>query len=233
MPDSSTQTAPRQFSFESMRLRVGDRLQLELAQSAAEQRHIVRLLGFLEGRSLMVTVPAASPRQQPLIEGDELVVRVFTGQGAFGFTSFVEQLIRRPFEYLHLGFPKRIEGRIIRNSPRVKAGLPAHVRAVEHAGAAISATLENLSASGTLLRSATPLGELGTALRIEFSVDVFGNASDVSINARICTSSAPSGEGRADGHQYGVEFIDVGPNDALVLQAFVYQTLVENPQNMV
>lgn len=230
MPDTQTAPTPQPYSFEDMRLKVGDRMQLEPPQSVANNRYMVRLLGYLDGRSMMVTAPALASNQHPLIEGDRLVVRIFSGQGAFGFKSFVERLIRSPFEYLHLTFPKDIEGVIIRKSPRVRTELAARARS---AGAESEATFVNLSASGMLLNCESPLGEVGGTLKLEFSLDLFGTPTSLKLNAHIRTSTVLNADPDNPKHQHGLEFVDLSANDTLVLQAFVHQTLVETPHSIV
>lgn len=220
----------QQYSFDDMRLKVGDQLQLEPPQSVTNKRYVVRLLGYLDGRSLMVTSPVLAANQHPLIEGDRLVVRIFSGQSAFGFNSFVERLIRSPFDYLHLTFPKVIEGLIIRKSPRVKTWLAVQVRS---AGTDVEATFVNLSATGMLLHSEAAVGEVGGTLSLKFSLQLFGTTASLTLNARIRTSTALSADAASPQHQHGLEFVDVLPNDMLVLQAFVHQTLVENPHSIV
>lgn len=228
MPD--TQTTAQPYSFEDMRLKVGDRLQLEPPQSVTTERYLVRLPGYLDGRCLMVTSPVLAPNEHPLIEGDRLVVRIFTGQGAFGFKSFVERLIRGPFDYLHLTFPKEIEGMIIRKSPWVRTEIKVKASI---AGADSEATFVNLSATGMLLHCASPLGEVGGTLSLDFSVELFDITTGLKISARICTSAALNTDSDSPQHQHGLEFADLSANDTLVLQAFVHQTLVENPHSIV
>ena len=230
MPDTQTEPTPQPYSFEDMRLKVGDRLQLEPPQGVTNERYVVRLLGYLEGRSMMVSSPVLAPNQHPLIEGDRLVVRIFSGQGAFGFKSFVERHIRSPFDYLHLTFPKNIEGVMIRKSPRVRT---EHAVRARSAGAESEATFVNLSASGMLLNCESALGEVGGTLSVEFSLELFGTSASLKLGAQIRTSTVLNADADKPQHQHGLEFVDLSANDTLVLQAFVHQTLVENPHSIV
>ncbi len=224
-------TAAARSTFEDMRLKVGDRLQLEPGPGLGQVRYMVRLLGFLEGHSLMVQTPQPSAGVKPLVEGDGLVVRVFSGQGAFGFRSFVERVIRNPFDYLHLKFPERIEGVLVRKAPRVRTDISARVRPA--AGGETEARIVNLSASGLLLESPAALGDPGSNLQIRFDLLVFGNAVTLDLQARVRAGKPAAAEAPEGPHQHGIELIDPAANDTLNLQAFVHQTLVENPHSLV
>src|SRR5262245_12363652 len=97
---------PPAYQFEEIHLKVGDRLQVQLPNNVAQDRQIVKLIGYMDKQCLMVTAPAGPGILKSLVEGDRIVVRIFSGQGAFGFVCFLDRIIRLPFEYLHLSFPK-------------------------------------------------------------------------------------------------------------------------------
>ena len=73
------------FSFADMRLRVGDRIQLQPPARVSQERFIVKLIGYLENTSLLVTMPTENGLRVPFRDNDNLVARVFTSQKAFGF----------------------------------------------------------------------------------------------------------------------------------------------------
>ncbi|MBE7525983.1 flagellar brake protein [candidate division WWE3 bacterium] len=65
------------------------------------------MIGYVQGSTLIVSMPASEQLiGEPFIEGDQLNVRLITGQYAYKFTAFVDKIIKAPFKYLHLSFPK-------------------------------------------------------------------------------------------------------------------------------
>lgn len=217
------------YRFEDIRLKVGDRLQLQLPSHIADDRHIVRLIGYLDQQSLLVTSPGLAGLQKPMVEGDRLIVRVFSGQGAFGFVSFVDKIIRLPFEYLHLSFPREIQGLMIRNAPRARTDFQARV---ETAKAQADVRVANLSATGMLLRSNTVLGGKGDELKATLELNIYGVATTLRLRGRIRTAAELPAEEGGEAHQYGIEFVGVQPEETLILQSAVHHEVARNPYSV-
>ena len=79
--DSTLDKAESVFTFDDMRLKVEDRLQLEPPSQLARERFSVKVIGFLRGASLLVTVPiTASGLRLQLMEKEKVVMRSFSGQ---------------------------------------------------------------------------------------------------------------------------------------------------------
>ncbi len=102
--------AQRGFTFEDMRLAVGDRLQIECTARTGVRRAFVRVVGYMDGVSLLVSTPVAGGRRVELVENDPVIVRVFSRESAFAFRASVLRACRLPFDYVHLSFPDRHPG---------------------------------------------------------------------------------------------------------------------------
>jgi hypothetical protein len=233
--DQNTQERPPPqdqplYQFEDMHLKVGDRLQVQLPNNVAEDRQIVKLIGYLDKQCLFVTAPAAAGLQRFLIEGDRIVVRIFSGQGAFGFVSFVDRIIRQPFEYLHLSFPREIQGLMIRKAPRVKTEIGV---VVETSSAKADAVVSNLSATGMSLRTETPLGAKGDELSCTLPLALYDVKTELKLRGRIRAITSLPVEGGGERHQFGVEFLEVKPDETLILQSVVHYELQKNPYSVV
>ena len=83
----STDDGAHRFLFQDMRLAVGDKLQLSPPSTVSGNRSVVPLIGYVEGVTLIVGAPPAGQWRPPLIEGDQVAVRVFSGQNALSFTQ--------------------------------------------------------------------------------------------------------------------------------------------------
>ena len=221
---------PPVYQFEDMRLKAGDRLQIQLPISVTQEKQIVRLIGFLDKQCLLITAPPGLGSQKPLREGDQVITRVFLGQGAFGFITFVDKIIRLPFEYLHLSFPREIQGLMIRKAPRVKTEISA---TVENSSGNTEIQISNLSATGMSLNSATALGAKDEDLSITLPLDLYDVKTELKLRGKIKAVVPPTGESEGAVHKYGVEFVGLQPNETLILQSVVHHELAKNPYSVV
>ena len=65
-------------TFENMGLQAGDRLQVQMPKSLGVDRAIVRLIGFLEPATLLITTPTSpNGTYLQLLEHESLVIRTF------------------------------------------------------------------------------------------------------------------------------------------------------------
>lgn len=218
------------YQFEDMRLKVGDRLQLQLPPAVSQDRVIVKLIGYVEDLCLLVTAPAGPGILRSLVEGDEVVVRIFSGQGAFGFVCYVDRLIRLPFEYLHLSYPREIQGLMIRKAPRVKTDLNIKV---DTSAGPMDANVANLSATGLSLRTATRLGAKGDEISFTMPLALYGVTTQLRLKGRIRTVLSMPGADGTEEHQFGVELVGVRPDETLILQSVVHHELAKNPYSVV
>ena len=221
------------FTFDDMQLKVEDRLQLAPPAQLTRERILVKVIGFLRGRSLLVTTPVtANGVRLQLVEGENVIMRSFTGQKIFAFACSVEKVCKLPYEYLHLSFPDNIEGVVIRKAPRIKVNIIAttiesHPGATEHVPAMIS----DISATGASLDAKQQLGKKGDILNLEFKVNLHNMDVYLSIKGVIRTvlGDNPAEAPQADIIRHGIEFQKLQPNDQIVLKSLIYQQLIENP----
>ena len=113
--------------FKDIGLKVGDRMVIEPPAKLGDQPGVVKLIGWVNDLSVLVTMPDTRPWAGPPIEGDTIGVRAFSGRHAYGFSTVVGKRSVRPFEYLHLEFPRRISMRQIRNAERIATSISARV----------------------------------------------------------------------------------------------------------
>jgi len=224
------------YAFDDMKLKVEDRLQLEPPIQLARERFLVKVVGFLRGVSLMVTTPiTANGLRLQLMEGETVVMRSFSGQNAFGFACAVERIIKAPYEYLHLSFPKNIHGIVIRKAPRVKTSITAVVRDSKSGAAEqISALISDISADGASLNAQRPLGDKGDMINLAFCVHLHDIDAYLSVKGVIRTvhSGDAAVTSKSNLIHHGIEFRDMQPNDSVVLQSMIYQQMIENPHKV-
>ena len=223
-----------EFNFDDMQLKVGDRLQLQLHSSAKSSCRLnndtcmVTVIGYVPDHSLIVSMPKTDQLiGQPFLEGDQILVRLFSGRCAFSFTVFVDKLVKLSFKYLHLSFPKHILGQTIRKSRRVRTAIEAE--ATVNSGS-IPLIITNLSAAGAEISTHTELGGIGTLIELSVKVKIHENEISLRLQSIIRSFKAIN---KQDALRYGVEFTSLQAEQNFSLRSFIYQEIVENPNNIV
>lgn len=232
-PENSDNTV---YPFEAMKLKVGDRLQMQLPELLSSERVIVKLIGYVNQLSLLVTPPReANGLRIRLLENDPVVIRVFTSQNAFGFQTSVSKTINVPFEYVHLSFPKEVKGMVIRKAPRVRTKIICSVSTLHDPDQKNSGMISNLSCSGALLDSTQPIAAKGETIHLSFRINLHAVDTLLQVNA-VVRSQFSDEEGTAPNgrklYHHGLEFVDLQPNDTLVLQSMIYHRIVEQPHTV-
>lgn len=224
------------FGFHDMRLRVGDRIQLQPPATVGQDRHVVRLIGYLDNCSLLVTTPKQNGLRVPLRENDKLVARVFTSQKAFGFSTTIERVCKIPYEYMHLAFPKQIQGSMVRKAPRVRTRIIASIAMPDVSGDSEkqSGVIVNLSADGALVKARRALREKGETIRLSFRVSLHNIDALLNVQAvvrNIFSDEAAAGDA-AGMINHGVQFENIPANDSMILQSLIYQQMIEHPHTI-
>jgi c-di-GMP-binding flagellar brake protein YcgR len=218
------------FLFEAMKLKVGDRLQVQLPARFAVDRLIVRLIGYINNLSLLITPPReASGLRVQLEEDDELVVRIFSSQNAFGFSSTVAKIIKLPFEYLHISFPAEVKGMVIRKAPRVRSKIICSVITEKSGDESVTGVLVNLSAKGALLASRQVIAGKSDTIKLIFRVLLHGTEAFLNLTAVVRSQFAEETVASPSSFHHGLEFVDLQPKDSVVLQSLIYQKMIEQP----
>ncbi|MEK7414297.1 MAG: flagellar brake protein [Planctomycetota bacterium] len=221
------------YPFAEMNLKVGDRLQIQPPAQLSPERFIVKLIGYLNNVSLLVTAPFdANGQHLQLIEGENLVVRVFASQNAFGFSCTIEKICRLPFDYLHLSFPSEVQGMVIRKSPRVRTKIIASVSTDQVDSA--PAIIANLSATGAMLDARRELAQKGDFVKLSFRVNLHNTEAYLTVNTVVrAVFTDETLDGGAVFTHHGLEFVDLPANDRMILQSMIYQQMIEHPQTLV
>lgn len=207
---------------DDVRWYVGEALYMQLHDNPAV-RYIVKLIGFVKNKTLMVTPPGADGKLEFIRDGQTFIVRAFSGKKAFAFAAAAVKSVHTPHPYLHLSYPKQVRCTVVRQGARAEVKIIASVSLgePERTGAA---TLTDLSMGGASGVMKDLIAKKGTAGRIKLRVNAAG--SDEYLNLQVILRSVAPAE-NGDGFKHGFEFIDLTPHEKVVLSAFVHKTLVE------
>ena len=223
--NKNDQASDRSVSLDDIKLNIGDSFQLQTQVDQSESRYYVKLVGYLKGKSVLVTAPQQEGSLCYVKEGQAFVVRFFSGKNAYAFTSSVTKASNVPFPHLHLGYPSQVRGLVVRSGERVNAKIICTVSYPDDSKTiATPGLLTNISVGGALLSSKTKLGKRNDLLAIKFRVFIRDIEFYMIIDAAICSVlKDDSGE-----ILHGLRFAGL-PNDmAIALTAYVYHRLAES-----
>lgn len=170
-----------------------------------------------------------------MVEGDALVMRFFSGQNAFGFACDVQRVCKLSFNYLHISFPTKFQGTMIRKATRVKTKIVAKVCNEKASSVAHTGVISNLSADGALLDARRTVAEPGDILKLTFKLKLHNIERELSLTTVVRAAFddetlKPSG---ASLSHFGLQFLHPGAEDHMLLQSMVYQHLIEKPQSVI
>lgn len=214
-------------SLDATKIRVGDPLHMQ--SSPDSPRLQVNLIGYLKNAGLIVTVPGTAGEYVMLKDGQSFIVRFFSGQTAYAFTTTVRRQTSVPFPHLHLSYPREVHGLEIRKGSRIDVDLIAAVIMADDAdGQASSGSgrIINISTGGGALRSKVALGKKGDVINLKFKVMVSDIQSFIVFNSVIRTVTRDDADPTMP-FLLGLQFINPDPNMAMALAAFVYQRILD------
>lgn len=225
---------PDTMTLAMLKPRVGERIQL---QSGAQSGRLnCTLLGYKEGVSLIVGLPADSALPPSVREGDRFAVRLICGNHIAAFSGRVLSLYTKPFLHLHLEYPQQLEIKRIRRHSRVPVNLRVSLDAYDEAEAVAGAWPCNgfctdISLMGACVETTTPLGLAGDKLYLTLRLQVAGLdqvlLAPVVVRNQTQVEAVPIAV-----HRHGVEFFDLDEDSRLILTSFVYQQFLVETGNI-
>ena len=213
--------------FTEIKLTNGERIQLQDPSNKNNDRIFVKLIGYREGKSILVTMPRSDGELLRVVKGQVFIVRLFSVQTVYAFNVTVLEGKVSPYAYMHLSYPEKVESVVVRNAQRVNVGL---IVSVQHSdpdkvtGESVSAKLTDISTGGAKLSTLEAIGELSEDISMSAKLTVGGVEQYLQILATIRRVDIEEEEGKQM-FTYGLEFRFVEENDRLVLHGFVYEQL--------
>jgi c-di-GMP-binding flagellar brake protein YcgR len=235
-PQADHEPKPQEFEFESMNLQVGIRLQFITHRTLKPVQHYSTLIGWVKDEYMIVKLPMDNGAPIALVEGERVTMRVFSGIHVCSFACTVERVFSRPLLYVHISFPRSIQGTSLRTAMRVKVDIPALIIPLGGGVRPVECLLTNLSVSGARIESKTSLPQDEEQFDLEFSMLAPPNNQDVRVRTRAAVrniSALAGGPEQAEGFAYGVQFVDLDPVHYTLLQNLTYEALLADRQKIV
>lgn len=81
-------------NFNDIKLHIGDSIQLQDPNSKSNERIFVKLIGYRDGKSILVSMPRADGHEIQVQQGQIFIVRLFSVQTAYAFNVTVLEIGR-------------------------------------------------------------------------------------------------------------------------------------------
>jgi c-di-GMP-binding flagellar brake protein YcgR len=208
-------------------LHVGETLQLQFMDDDTRGQFYVKVIGFLQDRSIIVTTPEKGGQAMNVREARAVLARSFSGEQARGFTCVVLRSCTTPYPYLHLSYPSKVETMHERQATRVRSALAVGVRP---AGATadsrdIPAVIRDISLTGAQLLASGPVGVSGDRVMIRTRLPIARIGDQPVEIPALIRNSAEETEVRDSLWHFrcGVEFEPLDAPTTLVLRAYLYE----------
>lgn len=212
----------------ALQLNIGDTLLLQFTADDHQRKHPTKVIGYLQGKSLVVTTPRIDGKVMLVREGQPLIVRMLSGNNMYGFNTQILATSLKPYAHLHLTYPQEIEKIVVRKAMRVSADLDVSVSCVSADNPQQSQQFKgkvlDISTAGALISAAAVLGASGDLLSLTMRVPVAGVQKYIKVPAVIRSIREAEPEAGPERH-YGVEFQLLEEMDNILLHGFVYEQL--------
>lgn len=228
-------------TFAEMHIKAGDKIPIETAEYSSSggvkgKRMVGRVIGWMEGNSLLVSVPENAAHAGLVRENEQVLLRAFTGQNAFAFHSTIIKIATAPYTYMHLTFPSQVQAVRIRSSVRHAVYLPLMVSAAAEEEAETKAAevghMLNIGVNGACIGTIKPFKDK-SPIQIALQFELYDTQVSLELHALIRSSKEISGEQTATRYEYGVEFQDLQPGDRLALGSLLWYEMHTHPERVV
>lgn len=222
---ASAQRESGVMTLDQVKLSVGDSIQLQFQSDIEPSRSFVTLVGYLKGQSVIVTTPIINGTMMLVREGQDFVIRLFSGKSVYAFSSKAIRVTNTPYPHLHLSYPKEVRGQVIRGSPRGRINIICHATVEDGRGYACVA--RDISIGGALIAVSEKIGDVGAPLTLKFRVKVGDTEHVLSLDCiiRSVNASRPA-EDEKPATLHGLSFEALTSQDTLVISTMLYQNMV-------
>jgi hypothetical protein len=210
----------RTWKFAELKLPLNTRLSIQKLDPDDDGRYAATLLGVFRDVSIVVNIPAPGGQLANFRQGQPLLLRAFSGTSVFAFTASVLTVRYVPAAYLHLEYPRTVDGTEVRARRRIKVKLiaVARIKGAAEADRGMPTVVDDLSVGGTRLLAKIPIGEPGTEIELAFRLKTPRGEATLDLLA-VVRSVLPAGDG--EGFAHGIQFTELKPIEHLALEGFV------------
>ncbi|HEC29009.1 MAG TPA: flagellar brake protein [Gammaproteobacteria bacterium] len=213
---------------DKLKLTIGDALQLQFVADEQKRRHYSKVIGYLEGHSVLITTPRVEGNIMLVREDQRVIVRMMTGNQVYGFNTQITSSNLRPYAYLHLAYPKELEHITVRKAQRVTTRLiaSAELETAENAERVTHpVSVIDVSTNGAMFESAIRLGEVGDIITLSAKLKVGEKEEYISIPCIIRNIKQTGDSGKIN---HGLEYQLLEQNEHFIIYGYVYEQMINS-----
>lgn len=211
----------------SIKLAIGDTVQLQDV-SSDKQRTFVKLIGFTNKRSVLVSHPRQDEKLSYIKEGQGFLVRGFAGTKTYEFNTNVISVCLTPYPYLHLAYPAQVKTTNMRSAVRIKLRIVCSIES-QATGLKVPAIIEDMSISGARIHCSKAFGQVGDMVTVGLRMQVAGETQVFLVSAAIRNVRDENDSQTGDKIiMHGMEFVQSQNMDLTLLQNFIYKSMLES-----
>ncbi len=213
---------------QTLRILAGDKLKLQKVGTESGERYSSTVIGFVPGKSLLITTPLVNDKPIIVKEGQQFAVRMLQGSYIQAFVAKVLDIAHSPYPYLHLSFPEDVESIEVRNADRVEADVPILARnskLPDEKSNWKQASIKDISATGSRIESMSKIGEEDDTLVLKFKLLICAKEEEMELQTKIMHMEEP-GDVSADEwgiYVYGTQFEKHGRLERVLIQNYVLE----------
>ncbi len=209
-----------------LELQIGDALQLQFVTDEQKRRHYSKVIGYLQGHSVLITTPRVDGNIILAREDQVVIVRMMTGNEVYGFTTQILSTSLRPYPYLHLAYPKEMEHITVRKAERISIRLVGSAEpetSDTEKSKTHSVVILDMSTSGAMIEVKKPIGDMGDIITLSTKIEVGGKEEYISLPCVIRNVIHKDDESH---YKHGLEFQLLDQKDHFVLYGYVYEQML-------
>jgi c-di-GMP-binding flagellar brake protein YcgR len=192
-----------------------------------EERNVVKLVGFLDKESIIVTHPLKDGAIAYIKEGKEYHCRAFQKRNAYSFNTVVLKSQLAPFPYLHLSYPAKVTLMPVRKSSRIPVEIIAAV-GLKGRLARVPCLIRDLSLSGMLIQSTEQLGEKEAILSVAFRLAIDATPTLFELDLVVRNNMTGDNDKNKGIYRAGCEFEQLDPELRRMLELYIYREIAQD-----
>ncbi|MDX1812152.1 MAG: flagellar brake protein [Gammaproteobacteria bacterium] len=200
---------------------IGSTIQLE-SESSKSDRYTAQFIGYSNNQSLILSaLKIGNSPVVPTID-DTFIMRFSDGEKALAFRSQVIEVCESPYVYIHLSFPKGVEGTLLRRGQRYDVSAmkkPVLKLAMSDGETQTNVQLTDISQAGACMTASDKLGNIDDS----FAIDIVVDSKQISLPCKIRYVRKENSETNNTAFIHGVEFQQMDLDAQLFIDKFIQQ----------
>jgi c-di-GMP-binding flagellar brake protein YcgR len=218
---------------------LGEKAQIEFISPPS--RHVVKIVGFIPSRSLIVSCPKVNGKNIIVRDSQVVNVRLMLNTSVSAFSSKIAKSYLEPAPHLHIAYPRYVETSVVRQAMRIETKLICTLDVVDSEdsiSSQASGVVIDLSVGGIKLISREDIGSVNSVMKLAVNIKVAGypqllkldceiRSQEIQmldqVQASIVDNEFLTRMGSEYFFVYGVRFINMTKDAAIILTAFILE----------